>query len=107
MLIQNEVERRRYKRYAFHEDIIIDGSKHCTTMDISEGGLYVSAMQIFEKGNVIEITIPFGEQNITVKAKVQYCQPGIGMGIMFIDLNEQQKMLIKKLIDRIKENTSE
>ncbi len=103
MIDQKKEDRRKYNRYPFREDIIIDGSKQCTTLDISEGGLYVSAIQLFEKDSVIEISIPYRGNQITVKAKVQYCQPGIGMGIMFIDLSDQQKRLIKELIENIKE----
>jgi hypothetical protein len=107
MVIQNKENRRKYKRYPFREDILIDGSRECTAMDISEGGIYVSAMQLFEKDSVIDITIPFRGEKITVKAKVQYCQPGIGMGIMFIDLSEQQKTLIKELVESTKEKSAE
>ncbi len=91
-------ERRTSERLPFREDVVIDGAKLCTTNDISEGGLFVSAIQIFEVDDVIEVGIPLKEGKITVKAKVKYCQPGIGMGIMFIDLNDEQKKRIRELV---------
>ena len=40
-------------------------------------------------------------QKITVKAEVKYCQPGIGMGIAFIDLNDEQRAKIRELVESI------
>jgi len=100
---QGRKERRKYKRVPFREDIVIDGSKLCTSNDISEGGMYVSAISSFEEDNTIDVTIPYRGKKIEVKARVQYCQPGIGMGIMFVDLDDAQKSKLKDLIDTITE----
>ncbi len=93
--------RRKHKRLPLREDILVDGAKQCTTGDISEGGLFISAIQFYEKNDVIDVTIPFKGKKITVKAKVRYCQSGIGFGIMFIDLSDEQKVIIKKLIENL------
>jgi len=95
-------ERRKYKRYPFREEILIDGTKRCTCTDISELGLYVSTIQSFEKKAVIDVTIPGKGNDFIVKARVQYHQPGIGMGIMFLDLTDEQKAIIKDIIEKIK-----
>ena len=42
-------ERRKHKRVPFREDILLGGSKQCTTNDISEGGLFISAIQHLKK----------------------------------------------------------
>jgi hypothetical protein len=94
-------ERRKHARYPFREDIVIDGTKMCSSMDICEGGMFVSAIQYFEKSCILKITIPVNKQKITVKGQVQYCDPGIGMGIQFIELNDEQKVSIKELIKRL------
>ena len=91
-------ERRRFKRFPFREDIIVDGTKMCSTMDISEGGLYISTIQAYDKHGVIEITIPFKSEKVTLKARVQHCQPGIGIGVRFIDLDDKQREKIKEII---------
>ena len=95
-------ERRKCKRYPFREEVLIDGTKRCTCTDISELGLYVSTIQSFEEEKVIKVTIPVQGKPISVKARVQYHQPGIGMGIMFVDLTEEQKAIIKDIIEKIK-----
>jgi Tfp pilus assembly protein PilZ len=73
----------------------------CTSGDISEGGIFVSAIQYFEEGNVVELSIPVREGKITVKAQVKYAQPGIGAGVMFIDLNDEQRAKIKEVVENI------
>jgi len=98
---QHRDERRKSERFPFREDILIDGAKLCTSNEISEGGLFISAIQIFEEGEVIDVTIPLGGEQITVRGQVKYCQPGIGMGVMFYDLNREQEIKIKKLVDRV------
>ena len=72
-----------------------------TSVDISEDGLYISAIQSYEKNSVIDVTIPFKGEKLTFKAQVRYCQPGIGMGVLFIDLNAEQRGKIKELIESI------
>jgi len=50
---------------------------------------------------VIDITIPFQGEKLTVKGQVKYCHPGIGLGIKFIELNDEQKRIINAIIDSI------
>jgi predicted Zn finger-like uncharacterized protein len=101
--ISDQRERRKHARYPFREEILIDGTKRCTCSDISELGLYVSTIQSFEEKGKIEVSIPYKENFLTVKAQVQYHQPGIGMGIMFLDLTDEQKTVIKAIIEAIKQ----
>jgi CheY-like chemotaxis protein len=98
---EDKKEQRKYERFLFREDILIDGTRMCTSMDISEIGLYISAMQYYENNSVIDITIPFKGGKLTVKAQVRHCQPGIGMGVMFVDLNAEHRAKIKELIEGI------
>ena len=85
---------------------MIDGVTLCSSMDISEGGLYISSMQYFEKNSIIDISILLEEEELSVKAQVKYFQQGMGMGIMFIDLNDEQRAKIKELIGSIPEDLS-
>lgn len=98
---EDKKDRRKYERFPFREDIQIDGTSMCTSMDISEIGLYISAMQSYEINSVIDLTIPFKGGKLTVKAQVRHCQPGIGMGVILVDLNAEQRANIKELIESI------
>jgi hypothetical protein len=81
----------------------IDDTTTCVSSDISENGLYVCMMQPLEKDRIIDVTIPFKGKKIIVRARVQYSHPGIGAGLIFIDLNDEQRSMIRELIASIKE----
>lgn len=100
---KDKKELRKCERCHFKEDIQIDGMTTCVSSDISENGLYVCTMQPLEKGTILNVTIPFKGTKIMVKARVQYFHPGIGTGIIFIDLNDEQRAMIRELIKSIKE----
>jgi hypothetical protein len=99
--MQNGADRRKKERIPFREHILIDGIRPTTSIDISEGGIYLSSIQFFEENTIVDISIPFQDETIDVKGKVQFHQPGIGLGIMFIDLTEDQKAKIQKIISRL------
>lgn len=92
---------REYDRFFIREDVLIDGTRMCTSIDISEGGLYISTLESYEKNAVIDVTIPFKGEKLTVKGKVRYYQPGIGIGVMFINLNNEQRSKIRELVSSI------
>ena len=94
-------EHREHERFPFREDILIEGTRMYTCMDISEGGLYISTIQSYGENDLINITIPFKGESLTVRAQVRYCQPGIGLGVMFVNLNDEQRGKIRKLIESI------
>lgn len=94
-------ERRTKKRIPFKDDILINGKMRFKSIDIGKGGIYVYTGRSFDKNTIVNISIPFQDKNITVKGKVQHNQPGIGMGIRFIDLNDEQKAMIEELIKSI------
>lgn len=98
---QGYKKQRRHKRYPFIEDVLIDGTKSCRSMDISEGGLFISAIQSFENGEVIDVAIPTNGEKIIVRAQVIYCQPGIGIGIAFIFSDKNLIIKIKELVDSV------
>jgi hypothetical protein len=101
MADQNQEELRGHKRVPFRQDILIDGVQRCQMTDISEGGIYISAIQHFQQGSVVQVAISFRDKSITLKGQVQYCQSGIGAGINFIDLSADQKTIIRELIDSL------
>ena len=96
---QDKEELRKDERFHFREDISIDSTR-CTCMDISESGIYVAA-QYFAAGDKVDITLPFKGRHITIKGQVHHCEPGFGAGINFIDLNDDNRVIIKQLIDSL------
>jgi len=96
---QDKEELRKYERFHFREDISIDGTR-CSCMDISESGIFVAA-QYFATGDIVDVTFPFKGRSITIKGQVQNFENGVGVGINFIDLNDDDRAIIKQLIHSI------
>jgi CheY-like chemotaxis protein len=96
---QEQKERRKYKRFPFREDILIDNIMKAYSQNISQDGMFLCTANPPEKDSIITVTIPL---KLTVKAVVRNYQPGIGTGIKFIDMTDDQKILIKQLIEEIK-----
>lgn len=101
MSYEERTERRKYLRMPFREDITVEGMGSYTSTEISNGGLFVSSIHNLIEDNTVEISIPFREGKITVKAIVGYCEPGIGAGLIFINLNDEQKTNINELVESL------
>jgi CheY-like chemotaxis protein len=96
---------RVMKRVPFVRDIIINGSMKVRAVDLSQGGLYVHTGRSNLTGQIVEVSIPYDGEYITVKAKVVHKQDAVGMGLMFIGLSFQDKLQIAQLIDEISDGS--
>lgn len=84
-------------------DLTINDSIVCKAFDISEGGMYVLTDHFFNPGSILKISFLFRNEKIEILAKVKYCHEGVGIGIMFIDLDDILKGKIKELVKDIKQ----
>jgi PleD family two-component response regulator len=102
-----DAERRRGKRIYFSGTILINSNIVCKTIDVSEGGVYVYACSALKENSIIDVTFPLkNKPACTVKARVKHSHPDLGMGIQFIDLNAEQKAIIKKIVKSIEKKTA-
>jgi len=67
--------------------------------DISMGGCYVNTFGHVEHGEEInlEIQLPSGEW-LPLQGRVASCQPGVGFGIAFSSLSEEEQAVLQELI---------
>jgi CheY-like chemotaxis protein len=93
-----EKERRSSGRLPFIEGVLINDSNKGNSHDISEGGMFICIEHPYEANSVIDVAIPI---QLKVNAMVKYHQPGIGIGVEFIDLDNNQKLLIRHLIESL------
>ena len=91
-------ERRKQERIPVTGKLLVDVRKDFQCIDISEGGLYFSTGNIFAENSFFDVTIPFGDKKVTVRAQIRHFQPGIGVGIEFVDLSDSQRAIIKEII---------
>lgn len=95
----NGKEHRKQKRIPFAENILVDGTMLFKGIDISEGGLYVYTGRSFKENSIVNVTLTFKGKRFILAAKVLHNQPGIGMGLKFINLSDEQKAIIKRIIE--------
>src|SRR5215510_400679 len=72
--------------------------------DISMGGCYVNTFGHVEHGEEInlEIQLPSGEW-LPLQGRVASYQPGVGFGIAFSPLNNEERAVLEELIATAKE----
>lgn len=99
--------KRKQKRFSFHGEILLDNAILVKGIDLSEGGVYVYTGRSFVVGSEIEVAIPTEKGKLTVNAKVQHNQPGIGMGLMFVELDALQRARIRELMKSMDKTEAE
>ncbi|MCA9624472.1 MAG: PilZ domain-containing protein [Myxococcales bacterium] len=96
-------EHRRFVRVPFNGEVAVSGavSGRNRASDISLGGLYLEALQAWERGEVLglEFRLHRDERPVKVRGRVVYVDPGVGAGIDFIDPPSDVVAAIKRFVD--------
>ncbi len=100
--MREEYESRDKKRVLIQMEVIINGILKANALDISENGMYISTQAELLSGAVLDLSFKVGDTPISVKAVVQHSQPGIGVGVKFINLIPEHYTLIKRILDQAK-----
>jgi len=93
-------DRRRYDRARLIVDVFFDGKDVtgiASTKDISVGGFYMNTQATLPEGATLLVRIPLdaGKQ-IVANAEVVYSNPARGVGVRFVDLSEENRVLIER-----------
>jgi hypothetical protein len=98
----NSNKRHRIKdRKPCNLEVVLNDSEICKAFDIGEGGIYVYTSKCRNIGSVVNITLQFTDEKLEIMSKIKHCHQGVGMGLMFIDLDDVSKAKIKEAIDNI------
>lgn len=97
-------ERRRHDRSRLIVDVFIDGHDAtgvASTKDLSIGGFYLNTKADLPEGALLLVRIPF-ENGIQVvaNAEVVYSNLGVGVGLRFTCLSEENRALIESELGR-------
>jgi PleD family two-component response regulator len=93
------IEQRKQKRIVLRREVIINNAIKAMGLDLSEGGLYVHTGRSFPEGSIVGLSVPIDKEMLHIKARVQYSQEGVGMGLMFVELTHEQKLTIHRFIE--------
>ncbi len=91
-------ERRGSPRVLLHVDVVINGILKAKALNISDGGMYIHTPAEFIKGALLDLRLDIEGSAVILKTAVRHIEPGIGMGVQFMDLSPQQSEAIKGLI---------
>jgi hypothetical protein len=96
---------RRHKRVTLLREIACQGDAgtiRSETGDISAGGMFIdSARAPFPQGETVTVAFLLSpaEPRITARAEVQYIQDGIGMGVRFLDLSQEDVDRVERFVE--------
>lgn len=92
-------EQRTVPRYAFiaHVDVVEPASDTriaARVSEISRKGCYVDVLVTLPTGTLIQLKILRDQGSFTTKGKIIYVQEGMGMGVAFVDIAEDQLKIL-------------
>jgi hypothetical protein len=98
--------RRKYVRYSVtaEAEIVEQCSRVRITgraSDLSRGGCYVDSVSCLPMGSTVYIRLRHSETTFQAKAMITYLLPGMGMGIAFTDIAEDQIEIVSKWIGEL------
>lgn len=96
-------EQREKKRVLIQESVLINGIIKANALDISEEGMYISTQAEFVSGAVLELSFRLKDKDLRLKALVQHIQPGIGMGVRFLNLSPETYSVIRSFVEEAAE----
>jgi hypothetical protein len=92
-------DRRKKPRLSVSLDAVWDGHHPARITNMSEGGCYLDTVGEVGKGEVVafRVLLPDGDW-LYVEGEVRHHTSGLGFGVQFVDLDEDQKKKIDLVI---------
>jgi glyoxylate utilization-related uncharacterized protein len=75
------------------------------TSDLSMDGCYVDMMNPFPAGTEMELRLTREGKSFNAKARVAYCQIGVGMGVLFTTAEPEQLSTLEKWFAELRGET--
>ena len=100
-----EQERRLAPRYSFiaSAELIEEQSAASITTRVSElsmHGCYLDMVNPFPVRTIVLIKISSGPDSFQAKGRVVYVHPGIGAGVLFVDVSPQFQTVLQRWLAR-------
>jgi hypothetical protein len=105
---QNSVPSREFDRFATYRglNIVYEGRREHIEVrapDISPRGMFIHIPQYFPEGAVLKLEFRLSRSGHIVKARaeVRYSLPGVGIGVEFVDISEEDEQAIAEEIETL------
>jgi CheY-like chemotaxis protein len=81
------MKNRKKDRVLLQKEIVINDIIKAYMLDISEGGIFIHTMAEFIPGARVDLSFTLLDRPIKVRGTVQHLQPGVGIGVKFLNLS--------------------
>jgi PilZ domain len=99
------VERRRAVRFRCQNSVEVHldqgPSFWGTVADLSVGGCYVEMPLPLQPGTTLKVGIWFGESKAWAQAQVAHRTPGLGVGLRFTEISDQDLTQIRRFLENL------
>ena len=92
------MEERKKRRILLKKEISLNNIIKGYILDISEGGMYIYTQAEFIPNAVLNLNFTINGEEIKVKGSVLHTEPGVGIGIKFLNLPPEDFSYIKKFL---------
>lgn len=89
----------RKKRVGVKSQVFLTRSAKAEGLDLSEDGLYVYCRHPFVVESIIDISFTLDQSVIPVTARVVHSEPGVGMGVKFLEVAASDVEKIKSHVE--------
>ncbi len=90
---------RLFPRVSFSGKVMINEKTNAKSVDISESGMFLMTTQAFPEGTNLMLSFPIGKGTVTTQAVVRYSVPNAGIGLLFSELPEKHRALIREFVE--------
>lgn len=92
-------DKRQYPRVRYQQNVLINRSVPAASASISQGGMFLYTTVPFQSDHQVRVQFALHELSMELASIVRHYQPGIGMGLKFHGLSEEQELLVKVYVD--------
>jgi hypothetical protein len=73
--------------------------------DISSRGMFINTRHHFPEGAVLNVQFRLGQTGaeVTTRAEVRYCLPGVGVGVEFVSISKEALEAIEREVNFLQE----
>jgi hypothetical protein len=100
------LELRRSPRVSLFHEVVCEGKAleaRSHAADLSVGGMFIDAAQCpFAPGDLVTVSMVLdpAQPRLSAPGEVHYVQPGIGLGVRFLELGEEERERIQAFVHR-------
>ena len=96
-------ERRSKPRLSVHLDAVWDGGEErhsARVTDLSEGGCYLDTVGEVMVGEIVAVRVLLPDDDwLYLDGEVRHHRHGVGFGVQFVELNEEQTENLQRLLE--------